>query len=990
MIFNQSLSGSIDFVGRQSLLASLKQHWNEAREGRGSVLFIMGEGGGGKTRLVHHFVQHHISFDFFFIKNIAYDALSGVVYAPVVEGFGQFLRNQNPSTQKQFLKGLDNLKQLFPDLFPNEPQTSKIEDLEKTKLFSCFSRLVERISRKKPCVLILDDLHWADSATIDLFHYLIQGLHNTRVLLLVTFREKEFRSLPHLAKGILSLERVGWVQRLTLPPLVRKEVAQFFTHYIGGPPSVALQNLLVEKTKGNLLFLSALLETLQEKQGLYFDGQSWHISGKEIPLPETMLELVQSQLDELEPEPRRLLSYLSVVDKGTPHHLLYRVTGYSEEHLLSLIEHLIRLRFIEEVIREGELLYQWRHPLIRQGVYLTLPLTLRQLIHSQFATLVEANVKNLYYIANHYCGMEVSKATIQNLKVLHQAGTQAHLSGAFHEATRYLTVSLRIARNVEATDLTPRLEEQLGELHGLQGDFQSAQEFLQQANKAYQKQGNVLGVARIHRLISKVKWKLLDFQAALNHVEQGLSLLHPAKQQEEWERLQSERLTFLDRLHDAEKLKELHNTLEQIEVKASTHFQVAIGVSELGILLREGKHSQASIKVASLLEQVAQSNDWHQLLRVRNFAGLTAVAQGDFKTSEQHVQANLTLVKKHNLSTIEPSVLAVGAMSAYLQGDWDLAHQRLKRGIFVSNRIGLRRYHARLYGIRGFLYAYQGEFDLACKSIAYAHKIIQSRMDDIPAAASLWLPEGFLAEQQDDFASAERALAHLPTNKRGFGVDSSVPVLFLQCWGFIYLGLGQLDQLQKLINALRDCDSQTGYTSGWGAYFEGALCAQQGHKERALTHYNTALQTFEVLAVPFDRARAELGWLEVMVSMENFCPNDRFIERMKHCHLSFQKLKAKRFLQKVETLLEELPFSPENLVQTSQKTEEHVQRQLSPREYEVAEGILKGLSNKEIANTLNISHHTVSTHLKRIYKRLGVHSRLELHRYSQRESQKKV
>ena len=963
-------------------MGSLETHWVQTQGEKGRTLLLQGEAGSGKTRLFQHFLEQFGTSPRYLFHFTGYETLSGVIYAPIAVGIEQFLRAKENRELKKTFKKAKALQQLFPILLGEASAgTSGHSELENVRLLHSLSQTFTELSQKQPIILFFDDLHWMDSATLRLFHYLAQGISDTRILLVGAFRTEEIQTSGPFSTFVNALQRCKNTFPIQVTALNHEECTRFFIQKVGGSPATELRGKLIEISKGNVLFLTSLLQSLIDNKQLHFDGKCWHLLVRELPVPQTVLELIQGKMHTLEPFQQQLLSTLSIADNGVSHELLCRLfQENSEIELLTQLKKLMKLGFLYEVIQEDELLYQWTHPLIRKGVYLELPLALRRRLHGHFANLLEANVKNIPYLANHYCGMAISNLKPEALEILYQAGIHAYHAGANTEAMRFLETSLKLTRHLGDQKRMPQLLEKLGEILGIQGNFWSAQNHLQEAMVLYQKDGQQLGIARSHRLLSHVKWKLLEFKSALQHLEEGLKLLDPLEEREEWERLQSERLTYLDRLYEFGKLDELHHSFRNSQAfKSSSHFQVAIGLSEIGFMLREGQHAEASTKVETLLTLAHQNNDWNQLLRVRNFAGLIAIAQGDHFTSERHVQANLQLVQQHELVAIEPSVLAVGMMSAYIKGDWELAHQRAKSGTFISQRIGLARYHTRMCATQAYLYAYQGAFQSSQKSCEEAREILGARTDDIPASASLWISEALLAVEQEQFQKAREILSQLPLHPSGFRIDGSVALLFLQCWGHIYAGLKQHGDLQRLIDALRTFDSTTEYAKGWGFYFEGELSKATQQSEKALYSYEQAAQRFEDLALPFDLARTYLRWLQVYLSKATSPIPQKVASKAQKTYQLFKELQANKYVSIVQALIDQISH-PTPHIRSTMKGE--LQPQLSTRERDVLRGILDGLSNKEIAHVLQISHHTVSSHLKRIYKRLGVHSRLELHTYS--------
>src|SRR5260370_35025752 len=148
-----------------------------------------------------------------------------LVHAPTLAAFGPFLRRRDSLRTARLVAGLPDLGQLFTDLCLPAPLPLGDPALEKTRLFEAVARLLERLTREAPVLLFLDDLHWADPASIELLHYLARGLADQSVLVLATYRAEEIATLRVLRALLTSLRRAGQASAAVLPRLEPQAVA---------------------------------------------------------------------------------------------------------------------------------------------------------------------------------------------------------------------------------------------------------------------------------------------------------------------------------------------------------------------------------------------------------------------------------------------------------------------------------------------------------------------------------------------------------------------------------------------------------------------------------------------------------------------------------------------------------------------------------------------------------------------------------------------
>ncbi|HEX6482607.1 MAG TPA: ATP-binding protein, partial [Ktedonobacteraceae bacterium] len=168
---NSTLARS-PLVGRSAEIDLLATRLSRAARGQGCAMFLVGEAGIGKTRLAHEALVLAREQGFLVLEGSAYALEGRLAYAPILAAFGPFLRRLDSPRQARLVSGLPDLGRLFTDLRLPAPSPLGDPALEKTRLFEAVARLLERLARKTPVLLFLDDLHWADPASIELLHYL--------------------------------------------------------------------------------------------------------------------------------------------------------------------------------------------------------------------------------------------------------------------------------------------------------------------------------------------------------------------------------------------------------------------------------------------------------------------------------------------------------------------------------------------------------------------------------------------------------------------------------------------------------------------------------------------------------------------------------------------------------------------------------------------------------------------------------------------------
>ncbi len=305
--FLEAFTEGTTFVGREPERATLRKFLEEARRGQGKVVVIGGAPGVGKTRIAAEIGAEASRDGFLTFVGGCYDREDSVPFIPFVEileaglaqaGSPAAFRDALGTDAPELARLLPQLRRLYSDIAaPLElpPEQSR------RVLFNAVAALVVRTARRRPLLLLLDDLHWADEGTLLLLNHVAPLVAKMPVLIVGTYRDFELQPNRPLAKTLDVLIRLHLVERITLGGLSQDGVAHMLRALSGREPPEKVVDLFYSQTEGNPFFVEELFRHLVE-QGKLTDSAGEFARTSEltgIDVPQTLRLVIGSRLARL-------------------------------------------------------------------------------------------------------------------------------------------------------------------------------------------------------------------------------------------------------------------------------------------------------------------------------------------------------------------------------------------------------------------------------------------------------------------------------------------------------------------------------------------------------------------------------------------------------------------------------------------------------------------------------------------------------------------
>lgn len=448
------LTPSFPFVGRARERGVLRTLMPRADTEGGRTALLSGEPGSGKSRLVHE-IAHEVDRAGAVVLYGACDPVVATPYRPFVEAVDHLVRNADPDELRDDLGVTGGeMTRLLPDLSAKigelPPPIGADADTERHRLHTAVTHLLAGISRRSPILLVLDDLHWADTPTLLLLRHLVRTRAEARMLLLATFRDTEATANDRLSETLADVSRSEGVVRMRLAELSDDEVAEFVGRTTGTPAAQELAGAIGFLTGGNPFLLTEFWRELVDTEALEIVGGTVRLRRpiEELGTPESVREVVSQRLSRLEPTTAGLLELAAVAGERFTLATLRGATTLREGELLDAIDESVRGGVVEQVSGRG-LAYRFTHELVRRALYDRLAPSRRAELHLAVADVLESTADGprerlLSDLAHHFSAAAPLGGHERAVEYNLLAADVASASLAFGQAVERLQTALEL------------------------------------------------------------------------------------------------------------------------------------------------------------------------------------------------------------------------------------------------------------------------------------------------------------------------------------------------------------------------------------------------------------------------------------------------------------------------------------------------------------------------------------------------------------------
>ena len=443
-----AMDASPVFVGRVAEMAVLDRNLARAGDGQSSVVLVGGEAGVGKTRLVTEFAAR-VGDRAIVVEGRCFPAHGHALpYGPFADLFRDLTRQVSPAEADVILGSARH--ELGRIVFESDRRRAPaVEgDLEarlasRVRTFELVLSVAERLQRSKTAVVVVEDLHWADQASLDLLGFLARTMRQARVLLLLTVRTDESRIDGRVAWAIGDLERTGLVERIELSRFSRSEVAAQIAGILHARPDAELVDRVLARSDGNAFFTEELLAAERR--------------GESTGVPPLLEDLLRARLSAVAEPTRAVLRIAAVAGLEIDDELVSAASGLPHSAVATALRQAADRGLLVRRDRPPEA-YAFRHSLLQQAVERELlPGELRRL-HEACAHALERDAdagRHTGEIARHWWFADRPERA---LPAAVAAGLDAEERYAFADARRYYELALVLLDRIPHDSPVPGMD----------------------------------------------------------------------------------------------------------------------------------------------------------------------------------------------------------------------------------------------------------------------------------------------------------------------------------------------------------------------------------------------------------------------------------------------------------------------------------------------------------------------------------------------------
>jgi predicted ATPase/class 3 adenylate cyclase len=851
-------------IGRDQELVRLKQVANRLVESRrGQFILVTGEAGLGKSRLTDELkssidpreirilqgqsMAYRRTVPYWIIREVLFSYLGVAANAPTTQISDQLVRLVTRAMRLKAERALPFIENLLSIPFSDPIGEDLLKQLDPRQLrqltFLAIRDLLVIESADRPLLIILDDLHWADEASLELISFIVHSISQAPIFLLAISRRSDIPILSEAAQWAgNNLDRN--FEHIELQSLSRHQSERLLSLLLSIPDlPKKLREHILQRAAGIPFYLEEILRMLIDRGVIMQEAGTWQVTpnvdASSLGVPETLQELLLTRIDRLERPQKTVLRVAAMIGKDFSLPVLNGVLQEMETgELRAAIDQLAARDFIAPRSGTLEQEYTFKHILMSDAIYGTLLRRERQRLHGQVADVIERLYtdrldEQVELLANHYRWSDRSERALYYSLL---AGDKASRNSLNDQAYQHFKTALEILPRLQPeTEQVYQAYAGMGDALAFKGEYPQAREHFRQAMQAIDEMGTSeypRECSGLYRKIAKTFERQGDYEQALSQLSRAQATLdassdpHPIEQAEVW------------------------NDFGWI------HF-------------RRGNFSEAGDIFQQALGLVEDANAYHVVASILNRLGGVAYYQGDWDQAAEYLRKSADIREDiGDVVGLASSSNNLGNLEIEM-GEFDNALKDLERNLDLIKRLGQVEGIAVAYNNIGWLYTLRGELEEAKEALITAlNMALQIGYSSLIRETTKNIGELYLV--LEEWAQARQALTEVASAFEELGANDQLLHVY-RMLGEVALGTGDLEKAQAWSQALDDVVATYGDDTlelpalHWGEIlrFRGVLAMHNQEWETAKCLLQESLAVFRKLnsRLYMGRTQYQLGRL---------------------------------------------------------------------------------------------------------------------------------
>ena len=852
----------VPLVDRTEEMNVLKEAVYRAVHGEGGLVFVHGEAGIGKTRLVRELGAYARSRGvqvlygrcpalfrmdgvppYILWKEIIKDYLETCVPEQLYRVIGYY-----PAEVAKLVPELSQKLGTIPQSFPINPEQ------EQNRLFEAVSQFITNVSRETPLLVVLDDLQWTDPSSLLLLHYLARGVQKSSLLLLGAYRSTDIDAKHPLTPVLAELKRERLPQSVSLKRMSLEDTSEIIRQILEQDDIQSeFCRLVYDKTRGNPFFVEEVIESLKEEGVIYKEENRWKVKEvSEIEFPETVRNVVKARIRRLDDECQSVLTMASFVGNDFTLEALQGVTGSNEDKLGKIVDGLLKTGLLKHRDVRGEDVCSFADVVVRDVVNEEVGTYERKKLHGLVGTVLEkvyaAKIDEHFgELASHFLeGGDKEKALGYFLK----AGDKAAKIYANSEAGSYLQSALRLLEGKEGeTREKARVLERLGDIKRLVGEYDAGVKYWNDALLLWKQLDERRTTARLHLKMANVYWlNMSDTKKAKEHHEAAFKILETEPESVELASLYEDMAGMVamgatgdmaGALSWCEKAVELAKKLNAHEVMARSY----MWLGEISSWLGERKKAQECFERAL---KIALDNGYMETA-VWAYDDLAIwIPKEENERRQEYYEKAFELAKK--VGTVDWIAL-IGLHLAVMfagRGEMSKAIYMAEESVSLNRKVGNMVQLTWSLGWLGIFYETLGETDKSVQCFNEAFSISQ-RLDDFQAKLIGFVALGWSYYRGGKYVKAKELM------EKGYETAEKHGVKAIQYSQWIirnYVELGEIEKAKSLIDSLQEfaLEEKSKTFTAYAHALRATMLRAQKKWEESIEQFEKSIQEFDALS----------------------------------------------------------------------------------------------------------------------------------------------